>query len=64
MLARWCDWRGAAQSVATPMPSLVLVSQCLVKASAKDVRFRDPESFVAGEIQTCQGMGKNLGFLF
>ena len=32
------------------MPSPVLVSQCLAKASAKSVLFRDPESLVAEEI--------------
>jgi len=50
MSVRWCDWRGEPQSVATPTLSPVLVSQCSAKASAKDVLFRDPESFVAGEI--------------
>ena len=50
MSVRWCDWRGEPQSVATPTSSPVLVSQCSAKASAKDVLFRDPESFVAGEI--------------
>ena len=46
----WCDCRVEPQSVATLMPSPVLVSQCLVKASAKDVLFRDPESFVTRKI--------------
>ena len=50
MSVGWCDWRGEPQSVATPTSSPVLVSQCSAKASAKDVLFRDPESFVAGEI--------------
>ena len=55
MSVRWCDWRGDPQNVATPMPSPVLLSQCLAKASAKDVLFRDLESFVAGEIHSHVG---------
>ena len=50
MSVRWCDWRGEPKSVATLIPSPVLVSEWLGKVSAKDVLFRDPESFVAGEI--------------
>ena len=62
MSVRWCDWRGEPQSVATLTPSPVLVSQCSAKASAKDVLFRDPESFVAGEFHRHVGeWEKNLG---
>ena len=44
------------------MPSPVLVSQRSAKASAKDVLFRDPESFVAGEIH--RHVGEWEKFLF
>ena len=60
MSVRWCDWRGEPQSVATPTPSPVLVSQCSAKASAKDILFRDPESFVAGEIHRHVGEWENI----
>jgi len=61
MSVRWYDWRGEPQSVATPTSSPVLVSQCSAKASAKDVLFRNPESFVAGEIHRHVGEWEKIG---
>lgn len=45
----WCYWKDKPQCVAAPAPSVISVSECSVKASAKDVLFRNPEGFVAGE---------------
>ncbi|KAK3730065.1 hypothetical protein QZH41_009896, partial [Actinostola sp. cb2023] len=47
---RWCDWEGKTPSVATPNPSPRDVTRLGVHASIRDLRFRDPEHFVAGEI--------------
>ncbi|KAK3728299.1 hypothetical protein QZH41_001229 [Actinostola sp. cb2023] len=47
---RWCDWEGKAPKVATPLPSPQTVANLKVKATVKQLNFRDPEHFVAAEI--------------
>lgn len=63
MSVRWCDWKGEPKSVAAPIPSVVSVSEFSVKASVKDILFKDPESFLAGEIHRHVGEWETiLGF--
>ena len=46
----WCDWNGGKPRMAGPSPSVELVSAGSVLASPILVIFRDPRTFVAGEI--------------
>ena len=47
---RWCNWEGKPPGLATPSPCVEDVANLSVKASVRDMSFRDPQSFVAGEI--------------
>ena len=47
----WCDWKGKKPCMAGPNPSLEIVLCASVSASYTQVLFRDPKSFVAGEIR-------------
>ena len=46
----WVNWKGERPSVAAPSPSPEMVSKLSVRASARDLLFRDPDNFTAGEI--------------
>ena len=46
----WVNWNGERPSVAAPSPSPEMVSKLPVRASARDLLFRDPDNFTAGEI--------------
>lgn len=46
----WVDWKGNRPSVAAPLPSPAMVARQQAKVSARDLLFRDPHTFVAGEI--------------
>lgn len=47
---QWCDWQGSPTRIVGPRPSPSMVSRGMSLASAKDVIFRDPSSFVPGEL--------------
>ena len=49
----WCDRENNPTSWAGPLPSLEMVSEGRVFASPDFLRFRDPDSFVAGNLTTC-----------
>ena len=46
----WCNWKGEKPRVAGPNPSPYMVSKGIAHATPQDVIFRDPSSFVAGEL--------------
>ena len=46
----WVNWKGERPSVSAPLPSPEMVSQLAVQVSARDLIFRDPNDFTAGEI--------------
>lgn len=45
-----CNWEGVAPGPAAPVPSPEAVSKLAVKASVRDLRFRNPVCFRAGNI--------------
>ena len=45
-----CNWEGVAPGPAAPVPSPEAVSKLAVKASVRDLRFRNPVCFHAGNI--------------
>ena len=47
---QWCNWKGEKPRVAGPNPSPYMVSKGIAHATPQDVIFRDPSSFVAGEL--------------
>ena len=49
---RWCNWEGKTPSVAAPNPCPHDVTHLGVKASVRDLKFRDPGHFVAGEVHS------------
>lgn len=49
-IVRFCNWEGNPASWVGPLPSIHMVSKGLAWASPKQLRFYDPESFVAGNI--------------
>ena len=49
----WCDRENNPTSWAGPLPSLEMVAEGRVFASPDLLRFRDPDSFVAGNLTTC-----------
>ena len=46
----WCNWKGEPQGVATPVPSVHMVSTLKAKASLSFLSLRNPDAFVAGEL--------------
>ena len=46
----WVNWKVERPSVAAPLPSPEMVSKLSVRASARDLLFRDPDNLTAGEI--------------
>ena len=46
----WVNWKGGGPSVAAPSPSPEIVSKLSVRASARDLLFRDHNNFTVGEI--------------
>ena len=52
--AQWCSWKGEKPRVAGPNPSPYMVSKRIAHATPQDVIFRDPGSFVAGELSCHQ----------
>ena len=46
----WVNWKGERPSVTAPLPSPEMVSKLPLRASARDLLFRDPNSFTVGEI--------------
>ena len=49
-IAEGCNWEGVAPGPAAPVPSPEAVSKLAVKASVRDLRFRHPVCFRAGNI--------------
>lgn len=49
-VVRYCNWEGNSASWAGPLPSVQMVSQGQAWASPRQLRFYDPDSFVAGNI--------------
>ena len=47
---RWCDWQGSPSTMVGPRPPPIMVSNCQVLASPRDVIFRHPSHFVPGEL--------------
>ena len=56
----WVNWKGERPSVAVPLPSPEMVSQLAVQASARDLIFRDPNDFTAGEILITSRAGRKF----
>ena len=50
---QWCDLEGNPSSWAGPLPSVNMVANGKVFASARMLKFRDPNSFVAGNLSHC-----------
>lgn len=57
---QWCDLQGSPVSIVGPRPSPLMVSRGQVLASPRDVIFRDPSSFVPGELHKIITNGKGL----
>ena len=52
-----CNWEGVAQGPAAPVPSPEAVSKLAVKASVRDLRFRNPVCFFAPATFTTSSRG-------
>lgn len=57
---RWCDWEGQPRSVETPSVSVNDVAAMRAKASVKNIMFRDPRAFVAGEVHRHANMWEEI----
>lgn len=56
----WCDWKCRRQGVATPLPSVQMVSTLMTKASPSLLSFRNPDTFVAGELHRHVGKWEEI----
>jgi len=49
----WCNWEGKPTGWIGPLPAVEMVSDGRAFASPRMLRFRDPDSFVAGNLSAC-----------